>query len=55
MLIDRRFFLRSDQGIAGPMVREEGKKSGGKRLERMKFINLNSFYVQLKALRSGFC
>ena len=45
MPIDRRFFLHTDQGIAGSMVREECKKSGGKRLERMRFINLNSFLM----------
>ena len=32
MTIDRRFFLRSDQGIAGSMVREEGKKAAARGL-----------------------
>jgi hypothetical protein len=43
MPIVRRFFLPSDQGIAGSMLREEGEKSDNKRYERMRFINLNSF------------
>jgi len=50
MPIVRRFFLPADQGIAGSMVREAGKKNGNKRYERMRFINLNSFLAKTKSL-----
>ena len=43
MSIVSRFLMPSDQGIVATMVREEGAKSGDKRDERMRFINLNSF------------